>query len=645
MGSAIEDELSSARQAITRHAWEEAFRGFKSVDAEGGLEALDLEALGKAAWWSGDRAACIDAHERAYGRYAAEGEKRGAARVALMLCHNYRTSMQDGSAAHGWLKLAARQLTDVPECAEYGYLARGLGLLARRKGDEAEARRQYETMIAIGTRLHDPNLVAWGLNLLGNLLVDRGEPEEGFGLIDESCAAAVGGELGSFATGIIYCNTIAAYRDVGQFARAGEWSDAARRWCERQAIGGFPGICRVHRAELLRLRGHWATATEEALKATAELKEFIPYDAGAALNEIGEIRIRIGDLVGAEEAFQEARQLGKDPEPGWALLLLLKGNVDSAVAAINASLADPGLGRLERAGLLPAQVEIALAARRPDAAVASCDELDEIAATYKTSALLAMAACARGSLEATRGEAGALALLRRGFRFWHELDAPYEAAKTRIWLAEALRQAGDRDGWRQELEAARATFQSLGARLDTQMVEAVLKGDVSTPVPARTCCFMFTDVAGSTHLAEAMGDEAWAGLISWHDATLRELFVQYGGQEVDHAGDGFFVSFPDAKSATACACEIQRKLHEHRHAHGFAPGVRIGLHSTSAHRQGSAYRGHGVHVAARIAAQAEAGQILASPESVPVGANVSEPRTVTIKGVRRPLELVEVSWR
>lgn len=114
------------------------------------------------------------------------------------------------------------------------------------------------------------------------------------------------GELGPFATGIIYCNAISTYRDVGQFARAGDCSDAARRWCERQAIGGFPGICRVHRAELLRLRGDWSTAKEEAERATNELKDFIPYDAGAAQDEIGEIRLRMGDLAGAGTATSGA---------------------------------------------------------------------------------------------------------------------------------------------------------------------------------------------------------------------------------------------------------------------------------------------------------------------------------------------------
>lgn len=177
------------------------------------------------------------------------------------------------------------------------------------------------------------------------------------------------------------------------------------------------------------------------------------------------------------------------------------------------------------------------------------------------------------------------------------------------------------------------------------IVNAPVSGGLSSAGAAQTCCFMFTDVVGSTNLAEAIGDEAWADLISWHDVTLRQLFELHHGEEIDHAGDGFFVAFADAESAAECARQIQRTLRDHRRLHGFAPGVRIGLHSAAAHRQGTAYRGHGVHVAARVSAQAEAGQILASRASVPPEANVSNATVVRVKGVSQPLELVEVTWR
>ena len=98
-----------------------------------------------------------------------------------------------------------------------------------------------------------------------------------------------------------------------------------------------------------------------------------------------------------------------------------------------------------------------------------------------------------------------------------------------------------------------------------------------------------------------IGDEAWTDLRRWHDQTLRTSFTEHGGEEIDHAGDGFFVAFADAGSAVACAIQIQRRLGEHRRAHGFAPHVRMGLHASEAAQAAGSYAGLGVHAAARIA--------------------------------------------
>ena len=88
----------------------------------------------------------------------------------------------------------------------------------------------------------------------------RANAETGLALIDEATVAAVSGELDPYVTGIIYCGVISASFDVGDLSRAGNWTEAATRWCERQSISGFPGVCRVNRAEVMRLRGSWPEA-------------------------------------------------------------------------------------------------------------------------------------------------------------------------------------------------------------------------------------------------------------------------------------------------------------------------------------------------------------------------------------------------
>ncbi len=159
--------------------------------------------------------------------------------------------------------------------------------------------------------------------------------------------------------------------------------------------------------------------------------------------------------------------------------------------------------------------------------------------------------------------------------------------------------------------------------------------------------FMFTDIVRSTDLVQAIGDDAWTDLVRWHDQELRSLFAAHRGQEVDHAGDGFFVAFDDAGSAIECAVAIQRRLRDHRREHGFAPQVRIGLHRAEAVRSGSGYRGKGVHEAARIAALAQGAEIVASQEALSRAASrypVTESREVTLKGVSRPLQIAILDW-
>jgi len=157
--------------------------------------------------------------------------------------------------------------------------------------------------------------------------------------------------------------------------------------------------------------------------------------------------------------------------------------------------------------------------------------------------------------------------------------------------------------------------------------------------------FMFTDIVKSTNLVETLGDEAWSALLRWHDQALRTMFASHHGEEVVSTGDGFFVGFDSPEAALACAVAIQRMLAEHRQTQGFAPQVRIGVHVADATQAGRNFRGKGVHEAARIAALAEGGQILASKQTAVGRFAVSEPRSVNLKGISEPIEVVSVEWR
>jgi len=655
--SRVDDSLQAGRDAIKRRAWREAFDLLRAADASAELSPEDLESLAKVAWCTGRFQDYIDTYERSYAKYVEKGNHNRAAYVALWLAESY-TSRGAASVAGGLRNRAERLLEQAPESPEHGYLAAFAHISsALAQGDLDGALAYANSTFEIGRRFGDRDLQAFGLYHKGNILLRKGEVTEGTVLLDEAMAAALGGELTPEATRGIFCGTIGTCQRLGDYRRAAEWIEAAERWCEREDLAAVSGECRVHRAQIMRLRGAWVKAEKEARRACDEYRSWnIGLDhAGDALYEIGEIRLRRGDFGAAEDAFRQTHELGREPQPGLALLRLAEGKVEAAASSIKRALANEALSPLARVRRLPAQVEIALAAGDLDSARSAIVELERIAKTYQTSALEASAVCARGTLELAEGNASAAyRSLRQGLRLWQEVDAPYEAARTRMLLASACRAEGDDENAALELQAAHSAFERLGAVPDARRAADSLGRDAAAArVPLRatsesTRTFMFTDIVKSTALVEAMGDDAWEDLLRWHDLTLRSLFAGHGGEEIDHTGDGFFVAFKSAPPAIECAVAIQRALADHRRAHGFSPQVRIGLHAAKAIYRGFHYRGKGVHQAARIAALAEAGEILVSQETVIADLTrfaVSKPRKVLLKGISVPVQVVTIDWR
>lgn len=334
-----------------------------------------------------------------------------------------------------------------------------------------------------------------------------------------------------------------------------------------------------------------------------------------------------------------------------SLLRLAEGDLAAAAGGIKRALAEDVHGQLHRFPLLSAQAEIALASGKLGLAEAASSEMDEIARVYGTAALRAAACYAQGAMQiATEEPKAALDTLRQALRLWKEADVPYEAARTRFLIAEAYRKLEDPDSALLELQTAASTFRRLGAALDLRRATKLLEqwGQPGAKPARVTKTFMFTDIVKSTNLVEAMGDEAWGDLLEWHDRTLRGLFLANGGEEIKHAGDGFFVAFDRPDDAMDCAATIQRTLADHRRAHGFSPKVRIGLHCGDATRKGRDYEGGQVHLAARIGAFAAGDEILISKTSYSESRRhleISDSRTVTLRGIAEPVEILSLDWR
>ena len=641
----VAERLEQARAAAASGAWPQAYALLSEVDGAELTDPDELEMLGEVAWWTGRAEESTDARTRAFAARLERGEEPRAAVLALMVARGLEHRHSPLAAA--WLARAERLLADTTDTVECGFLFRTRARVAMKRGDYEGALSHAEETIRIGTLHGERNLMALGLHDKGTILVHQGQVDEGLGLLDEATVAAVSGELEPYPTAVIYCGMIAACRDLGDFGRAGDWTEAAKRWCERQSISGFPGVCRVNRAEVMRLRGSWPEAEEEIHRAVGELNDFAPDIAGLAFYELGELQLRMGDLEAAEQAFRDAHALGTEPHPGLALLRLARGEVEAARRGMRRALEEVD-DRLRMARLLPAQVEVALAAGEKDEARAAAEELAEIAEAFSSDAMSGWAAVAAGAVALAEQDLDtALKELRSGVRISNELDAPYDAGRARMLLAEAYRLDGDGDSAELELRTAQATFERLGAALDARRAGQAL-GRLGGPEAVRAGrTFLFTDISDSTPLVEAIGDEAWQSLVAWHDRTLRGLFAEHGGEEVDHAGDGFFVAFPDPERAAACAIAIQRSLAEHRRIHGFAPQVRVGLHAAEAQQAGGSYWGKGVHEASRIGELAGGGEIVASRATVEQldGVSTSDGRRVELKGIAEPVEVVYLSWR
>jgi class 3 adenylate cyclase len=573
-----------------------------------------------------------------------------AAAAALRLAAEYGHRREHAISA-GWLRRAERLLADQPEAKAHALLSRARFNRALKRAEYDSALEHARNTYAIAERLGDTDLMALGLHDQGQATVARGEVEEGMGLIDEATAAAVSGELGPWATAAVYCNTINACRNLADYGRAGEWTQAAKRWCERQSIAGFPGMCRVQRAEIIGLRGAWPEAEQQARLATSELREFYLDYAAEGLYQLGEIRLRMGDLAGAADYFRQAVEAGHSAQPGLALLRLAEGQPEVGLAMLREALAEMEANRLGRARLLPAEVELAIAAGDPETAERAAAELQGIADSFRTPALVAWAAWAEGSrLLAASDHAGAIAQARRARKLWQEVDVPYEGARARVLLSQALRSAEQAGPATLELEAALSAFERLGAEPDASAVRQMLGRSVTLPAAIQRLemTFMFTDIVGSTPLVEAIGDDAWENLLRWHDETLRRLFADHGGDVVKQTGDGFLVVFETPDGALDAARAVQRALAGHRREHGFAPQVRIGIHAAGGVRRGRDYSGAGVHLAARIGALANDGEILVSNATLEAAAGrfaTVDRGQVRLKGISKPVALAAVDWR
>jgi DNA-binding NarL/FixJ family response regulator len=471
-------DTEPARETVRTGPWLELYDQLAARDPAG-LDGDELEALAEAAWWLCRTGESIAARHRAHAAFRRAGDTKGAARTAARLFHEHLYRGEQAVAA-GWLRRGFREVERDPGGVERGWLEFAQAELHLHQGPLDRAAVHAAAAVASAREHGDADLAAVGMQLQGRALVAQGAVEEGLALLDEAMTFVLAGELAPLYTGWVYCSVILACRDLADLRRAGEWTEAARRWC-RELPATTPyrqGLCRIYRGEVLALRGDWDEAEAELRQAHDELLPHKPGGAGEASYAVGEVLRRRGDLAAAEQAFVRAQRLGWDPQPGLSLLRLAQGRVDAAAAALRSTLASPPLvDRFAHARLLAAQVDVAIAAGALDQARAAAAELASVEDALSSPVISATAATAAGALRLAEGDpAAALERLRHALRRWRDLGLPYEEARARLLAGAAVTLLGDAAGGRVELQAARTGFDRLGAAADARQATALLQG-------------------------------------------------------------------------------------------------------------------------------------------------------------------------
>jgi DNA-binding CsgD family transcriptional regulator len=453
--------LERGRQAFERNAWAEAYRLLQAADREAPLEPHDLDSLATAAYLIGRDEDSDGYRTRAHQLFLDRHDAERAARSAYWLAFGLA---QRGARApaSGWFARTERILDDARvDSVLRGSLLVPVAIQRIVDGDPAAGYDAFTRAADVARRFGDRDLASVACEGRGRALIRLGKIADGVALLDEAMAAVVAGEVTPLAAGDVYCSVLEGCQEILDVGRSYEWTTSLARWCSAQPdLVRYRGECLLYRAEVLQLRGSWPDAARDAGDACA-LLEARP-GAGGAFYRLGEIHRLRGELAEAEAAYARANERGRKPQPGLSLLRLAQGQVESAAASIRTVLADTHR-RAPRSRMLPAAVEILLAAGDVDAARAAAAELSEIAGQVGTPFLAAASAHAAGAMALAADDLpAASAALRQACEIWRDLGVPYEHAQSCQLLAAVCDRRGDREGHRLERDAARTLLERLG---------------------------------------------------------------------------------------------------------------------------------------------------------------------------------------
>jgi DNA-binding CsgD family transcriptional regulator len=434
-GEALASTLASARAAFQRGEFAAARELYAAVleDDERNAEALD--GLGQALWFLCDIDTGIARREEAYAEFRRAGEVVRAAEIALWLVVEQALTLGNAVAAGGWLKRAQRLLADVPLCPAHAELEVRIG---QGCADPEEARRHFERAVAIGRQLGELDAEVRALNQLGFQQVALGDLDGGMALLDETMAAAMGGEVKDpWAIGSTCCSMMFACERISDLQRAAQWSRVVLDFTERRRFVPFSPLCRSVYAGVLVSRGDWERGEAELLAALGAYRGFGRALAAYPLARLADLRVRQGRLEEAEqliagwEGHPEMRSI-------TILLALERGDAASASARLDHELERLGEDSPFAAPLLPLLTRARLAQGDAAAAQAAAARFLRLARKLGPEHLVALAELTVAEVGLAGGDEAAASHLEAAAELFLRLGMPFEEGLAHLGLARAF---------------------------------------------------------------------------------------------------------------------------------------------------------------------------------------------------------------
>lgn len=458
----VEDLLHSARAAHQRLDWRASYEGFEAAGRREALRTDDLEAFAFAAWRLGHIKESSRAAERVFAELTRTDPVAAAMKAnELALAWLIRGDITIGQ---GWMSRARRLLVSAEEGPAHGYLNYLDAVGAVLSQDLETLKVQVKSLRDIGDRLNVPAITALGLIASGLEAILHARIADGYALIDEAILPLVADQVPIEWAGDIYCVVLHHCHKLADLPRMRSWTQSMEQWCGLSGSVPYGGVCDVHRLQVQVASGDhddYRGVQDKLEEASRALSEVNGWAAAEGYYQLGEVRRLMGDFEGAATAFDQARALGMDPQPGAALLACRRGDSSAGWTAIRLALA--GGDRLVRVRLLRAAVEIALGRDALEEAETYCRELEVDAKAFGTPGFRAWAAHARGALHVRKAEfEPALVALQIALREYRTQQSSYETAEVYEWMALARRGLGDHEAATADAATADAIYARLG---------------------------------------------------------------------------------------------------------------------------------------------------------------------------------------